>query len=148
MAHKFGDFQLLLLWNFRGAIRGIEDIATGEASVGEGFDTVAGVVLEAGGGALGARAMAGGVRGAGPKVKTPSKLNLLDDIALCRRRRSPAAAEDAIFDTALPPLDQAKNINFSWVEWYINYTASEKRQKSASISQCSFTRNSNTKLPC
>ena len=105
------ECQKFLLYNFRGVIRGIENIATGVASVGEGFDTVAGVVLEALGGALGARAVAGGrAVGVGPKVKSPSKVNLLLDDALCRRRRS--AEEDTIFDNDLPPLDQAKDIMF------------------------------------
>ena len=64
------------------------------------------MVLEAGGGALGARGIAGGKAKAGPKVKSPSRVNLLDD-ALCRRRR---ADQDPIFDTALPPLDQVEYI--------------------------------------
>ena len=81
--------------------------------MGDGFDTVAGVVLEAAGGALGARAVAGSGGGGGPKVKTsPSRVNLLDE-ALCRRRRSPAAVEDVIFDRALPQLEKAKDILLS-----------------------------------
>ena len=80
--------------------------------MGDGFDTVAGVVLEAAGGALGARAVAGS-GGGGPKVKTsPSRVNLLDE-ALCRRRRSPAAVEHVIFDMALPQLEKVKDILLS-----------------------------------
>ena len=63
------------------------------------------MVLEAVGGALGARGIAGGKAKAAPKLKSPSRVNLLDD-ALCRRRR---AAQDPIFDTDLPPLYQAKD---------------------------------------
>ena len=81
--------------------------------MGDGFDTVAGVVLEAAGGALGARAVAGSGGGGGPKVKTsPSRVNLLDE-ALCRRRRSPSTS---IFDMALPRLEKVKDILLSYVQ--------------------------------
>jgi hypothetical protein len=78
----------------RGIIKGVDDIVKGEASIGDAFDTVAGIGLTALGGGLTAKALA--KKYAASKAAAAKKI--------CKRS---VWDDDEIFDQSLPEIRRA-----------------------------------------